>query len=126
MMIFLSLCLALTALPQTSWAQAQSETAAPELTGTRKQVATIIFSGLAGAILGLSTLSFYGRPQDHMRNIAYGAGLGIITGVAVTSYGIARSPYEGLQSMNLKFDDELSQRQPSLAAARFLRFEQTF
>src|SRR5580704_14870733 len=33
--------------------------------GPRKQLATIIFAGLGGAILGLSTLSFYGRPQDY-------------------------------------------------------------
>ena len=46
--------------------------AQPAMSGPRKQLATIIFAGLGGAILGLSTLSFYGRPQDHLENIALG------------------------------------------------------
>ena len=46
----------------------------------RKSVATIIFAGLGGAILGLSTLSFYGNPQDHLGNISTGFALGIVAG----------------------------------------------
>ncbi len=59
--------------------------------GPRKQIATIIFSGLAGAILGLSTLSFYGRPQDKLQNIAFGFALGIIAGTTYTTYKAASS-----------------------------------
>lgn len=59
--------------------------------GPRKQIATIIFSGLAGAILGLSTLSFYGRPQDKLQNIAFGFALGIIGGTTYTTYKAASS-----------------------------------
>ena len=65
-----------------------------QLTGTRKQLATIIFSGLAGAILGLSTLSFYGKPQERLDNIAVGAALGIIGGAIYSTYQVARAPYE--------------------------------
>ena len=64
------------------------------LSGTRKQIAIIIFSGLAGGILGLSTLSFYGRPQDHLSNIALGFAVGIISGTIYTSYKAATKPYE--------------------------------
>lgn len=67
------------------WAQtvfAQS----PAVVGPRRQIATIIFAGLGGAVLGLSTLSFYGEPQEHASNIATGFGLGIIGGVAYVSY----------------------------------------
>ncbi len=63
-----------------------------ELTGTRKQLATIIFSGLAGAILGLSTLSFHGRPQDHLSNIAVGFAIGTIAGTVYTTYKAANAP----------------------------------
>ena len=65
--------------------------------GPRKQVAVIIFSGLAGAILGLSTLSFYGRPQDKLANIPVGAAVGIIVGTTYSTYKAAtegRSFYE--------------------------------
>ncbi|MCB0350187.1 MAG: hypothetical protein KDD38_03325 [Bdellovibrionales bacterium] len=68
-----------------------------ELTGTRKQLATIIFAGLSGAILGLSTLSFYGRPQDHLSNIAIGFAFGVIGGVTFTTYKAATKPYEVYQ-----------------------------
>lgn len=60
--------------------------------GPRKQVATIIFAGLAGAILGLSTLSFYGRPQEKLTNIAIGAAVGVISGTIYTTYKAATQP----------------------------------
>lgn len=63
-----------------------------ELRGTRKQLATIIFAGLAGAVLGLSTLSFHGRPQDHLSNIAVGFAVGTIAGTIYTTYQAASAP----------------------------------
>ncbi len=125
--LILSLNFVLCAAPNNSWAQAQNEASSSELSGTRKQIATIIFAGLAGAILGLSSLSFYGRPQEKLSNIAVGFAIGIIGGVVVTTYNVARSPYDGLQSMQIKYDDELSQRfamgqktfAPTLAAWTF-------
>jgi uncharacterized membrane protein YebE (DUF533 family) len=64
------------------------------LSGPRKQLATIIFGGLGGAILGLSTLSFYGRPQDKLSNIAIGAAVGVIAGTAFVTYKAATNPSE--------------------------------
>jgi hypothetical protein len=55
----------------------------------RRQIATIIFSGLGGAVLGMSTLSFYGRPESHVSNIATGFALGIIGGTVAMSYQAA-------------------------------------
>ena len=52
---------------------------------------------LAGAVLGLSTLSFYGRPQDHLSNIAVGFAVGIITGTVITTYQAIHAPYEQYQ-----------------------------
>jgi Na+/melibiose symporter-like transporter len=96
--IFISLSVFVTVyqLPSNAWAQAGglTSTEKAELTGTRKQLATIVFSGLAGAILGLSTLSFHGRPQDHLSNIAVGFAVGIIGGAIFTTYKAATKPYE--------------------------------
>tara|TARA_Y100000817_G_scaffold310370_1_gene300909 strand:- start:662 stop:1066 length:405 start_codon:yes stop_codon:yes gene_type:complete len=77
-----------------SFAQSFDDPALAESTGTRKQIATIIFAGLAGAILGLSTLSFYGRPQDKLSNIAIGFALGVIAGATYTTYKTATRPYD--------------------------------
>lgn len=93
--LIITLCMSL-AVPQLSYAQAQNlgnQMEAP-ISGTRKQLATIIFAGLAGAILGLSTLSFHGRPQEHLSNIAVGFALGIIGGTVYTTYQAARAPYD--------------------------------
>jgi hypothetical protein len=115
--IIMASILFLTSFPVSSFAQKggipQEQT---ELTGTRKQLATIIFSGLAGAILGLSTLSFYGRPQEKLNNIAIGAALGIFTGAAYTTYRAAKAPYDVYQGTEFKFLDESSLREMQLAS----------
>lgn len=85
------LCLSLSGFSRPSWAQddSSSRTASP-----RKQIATIIFAGLAGGVLGLSTLSFYGRPQDKLSNVPMGAGVGVIIGAIYTTYKAAAQPRE--------------------------------
>lgn len=99
--LLFAVCLIQTSLVGRAWAQNDSGAQAadgspdrPHLSGTRKQIAIIIFSGLAGGVLGLSTLSFYGRPQDHLSNIAFGFAVGIITGTIYTTYNAATRPYE--------------------------------
>jgi hypothetical protein len=62
--------------------------------GPRRQLATIIFAGLGGAVLGLSTLSFYGRPQDKLSNIAIGFAVGVIGGTVYVTYNAATNPQE--------------------------------
>jgi len=64
----------------------------------RRQVATIIYMGLAGAVLGLSTLSFYGRPQDRLTNIAVGFGAGVVIGAVYMTYTAATNPVEAFGS----------------------------
>jgi hypothetical protein len=64
--------------------------------GPRRQLATIIFAGLGGAVLGLSTLSFYERPQDKLSNIAIGFAIGLITGTVYATYQVATEPGEYL------------------------------
>jgi hypothetical protein len=73
---------------------AQEEPEAPKPVGPRKQLAIIIFSGLGGMVLGLSTLSFYGRPQEKLANIGIGFGIGVIVGTLYTGYSAATKPRE--------------------------------
>ncbi len=55
-------------------------------TGLRSRAATVIFAGLGGAVIGLSTLSFYEEPQNHLNNVTLGFGLGLILGTAYVTY----------------------------------------
>ncbi len=64
----------------------------PPTGGPRRQLGTIIYAGLGGAVLGLSTLSFYGRPQDKLANIAIGFAIGVIGGTAAVTYSAATNP----------------------------------
>lgn len=89
------LTLSLTAFAPQVYAAAKTDKAAQNSTsGARKHMTTIVFAGLAGAILGLSTLSFYGRPQDKLSNIAVGFAIGVIGGTVYTTYKAAAEPKE--------------------------------
>jgi hypothetical protein len=59
---------------------------------TRNTVGIILLSGLVGGVLGLSTLSFYDRPQDHIRNITMGAGIGVIASALFLTVTVAQTP----------------------------------
>lgn len=52
------------------------------MSAVRRSFATVMLAGLGGAVLGLSTLSFYGNPQEHIGNIWTGATLGVLAGGA--------------------------------------------
>ena len=60
--------------------------------GPKRQIAVIALSGVAGAILGLSTLSFCGRPQEKLSNIAVGAAIGVIGGALFMTAKVASEP----------------------------------
>lgn len=60
----------------------------------RQVVGGILVSGLVGGILGLSTLSFYSEPQDHIRNITIGAGVSMIVAVIFLTSNAANVPIE--------------------------------
>lgn len=57
----------------------------------RAAVGNILMAGLVGGILGLSTLSFYDRPQDNIRNITLGAGIGMIAVALYMTYNVTES-----------------------------------
>ncbi|HRO66697.1 MAG TPA: hypothetical protein PL182_03930 [Pseudobdellovibrionaceae bacterium] len=62
-----------SALAQTSY---QNES----LRNWKRGTAIVMFSGLAGGVLGLSTLSFYGDPEEHTSNVTTGALIGMLGG----------------------------------------------
>ncbi|MEZ0393342.1 MAG: hypothetical protein ACAH59_14075 [Pseudobdellovibrionaceae bacterium] len=68
------------------------------LIGFRRGLATVMFAGLGGAILGLSTLSFYGEPQEHVGNVWTGFAIGVLGGSA---YVVAQSQKSTSSAMDL-------------------------
>jgi len=72
-------------------AQEEKDSAGNNL-DARQAVATILLSGLIGGILGLSTLSFYKNPQDNIRNITWGAAIGMLASIAVLSVNATVNP----------------------------------
>ena len=93
--LVLSLFFALQWSQPVAVAQPVNQESSDQTTGTRTKLATIIFAGLGGAILGLSTLSFYGRPQDKLNNISIGFAVGVIIGTVYTTYQTAtQSQYQ--------------------------------
>lgn len=65
---------------------------------TQNDLIIIAGAGGAGAILGLSTLSFVDKPSEHLSNIWTGAALGVIAGVIFVAYNSAQRGSEDLQS----------------------------
>lgn len=83
----------------------------------RRSVATIMFAGLAGAVLGMSTLSFYGEPQEHINNIWLGLALGAMGGTAyVLNQSRATSAINTPIPQN---PNQLTARAPTVFAYRF-------
>jgi hypothetical protein len=64
------------------------------VSGTKNDLLVVVGGGLAGAVLGLSTLSFVEEPKKHTRNIIVGASIGIIIGVAYVAMSQATRSQE--------------------------------
>lgn len=75
---------------------------------TKQDIMLVLGGGLAGAILGLSTLSFVDEPKEHTRNILVGASLGIIIGVAVVAFNQANKSRDLIYSSGSGFDEGAS------------------
>ncbi len=73
-------------------AHAQQNSPYPQGMEPREAIGGILMSGLVGGILGLSTLSFYDRPQDNIRNITIGAGIGMIASALYLTYSVSQVP----------------------------------
>ncbi|KHD88113.1 MAG: hypothetical protein OM95_10695 [Bdellovibrio sp. ArHS] len=75
----------------------------------KRNIATVLFSSLGGAILGLSTLSFYGEPEEHTDNITTGALIGFAAGLGYVIYDSSRPAAKAYDYSNV-FDQELKSR----------------
>lgn len=82
------------------------DTTVRKKSGPRRQLATILFAGLGGAIVGLSTLSFYGRPQDYLGNIGLGFAVGVIAGTIYVTYKSATTKDYSDDPASYQFEDD--------------------
>lgn len=64
---------------------------------TQNDILLVAAAGAGGAILGLSTLSFYDKASEHISNVWTGAAMGIIAGVIFVAYSSAQKGSEELQ-----------------------------
>jgi len=96
----LSLSLFIFLFSLNSFAQAQGggEGIDDLVNDTKSDLLVVVGGGLAGAILGLSTLSFVEEPKEHTRNIIVGASIGIIAGVAFVAFSQANKTQTMLYS----------------------------
>ncbi|GIL17134.1 MAG: hypothetical protein BroJett040_08850 [Oligoflexia bacterium] len=110
--------LVMTVMIGTSFSvQAQTSS----ISGVRRNIATIIFCGLGGAVLGLSTLSFYGKPQENIGNITTGFGLGVIAGtIYVTTQTTMDQSFQNHdQKMGYQFASMTQKQKPPLFTMAF-------
>jgi hypothetical protein len=54
-----------------------------------RDITIVISSGVVGAVLGLSTLSFVDKPSEHLKNVAIGGAVGIVIGVGAVIFNQA-------------------------------------
>ena len=72
---------------QDAAAPAASGSSEDDIFGESMQDLSIVGGmGLAGAVIGLSTLSFVDEPTENLRNILVGGAIGIILGVGIVAY----------------------------------------
>lgn len=127
--IIASILIVAIMIPNICFAQQQAQLPPPpgqtsqKRFGPKRQATVIIFAGLGGAVLGLSTLSFYGRPQDKLSNIAIGAAVGIIVGTIYVTYKAATQPQEfygeGYKGASLENPYKFISRDPSEMIANY-------
>jgi hypothetical protein len=82
-----------TLIVQSSFAQDSMEGLVED---TKSDLLIVVGGGLAGAVLGLSTLSFVDEPKDHTRNILVGASIGVIAGVAYVAFNQANKSRDAI------------------------------
>jgi hypothetical protein len=76
--------------------RAQQSGGVPKELEPREAIGGILMAGLVGGILGLSTLSFYDKPQDNIRNISIGAGIGMIAAALYMTYNVSQVAPTGM------------------------------
>lgn len=64
----------------------------------------VLGAGAAGAVLGLSTLSFADKPGDKLGNITIGGAIGIIVGVGIVVFSQATKSSSAISYASTKID----------------------
>lgn len=85
----ISLLISALVLVRPEFCLAQSKSDSDILDDSVKDISVVLAAGAAGAVLGLSTLSFVEHPSDHMKNIAVGGAIGIVIGVGYVIFSQA-------------------------------------
>lgn len=76
---------------------------------TKNDALIVAAAGGAGAILGLSTLSFVSKPKDHLKNIVVGGAIGVIIGVAGVAWMQATKSQDAFKQQSASIDYEDSE-----------------
>lgn len=92
-LLTLLMAVAMLSVSLPTYAQSNSS----NFNSTRRSLATVMFAGLGGAVLGLSTLSFYGKPEEHINNIWTGLALGVIGGAIYVSVDTSQGSHYSLR-----------------------------
>jgi hypothetical protein len=99
------ICFQLFAL-NLAFAQEQDDV----IKNTQDDILLVAAAGAGGAVLGLSTLSFYDTPSQHISNLWTGAAIGIIAGVIFVAYNSAQKGSEDLVSKHSSQEFSTSER----------------
>jgi hypothetical protein len=106
MKLFSTLLLTFILFVPRTWAQDNaSEDIVKE---TQSDLMIVGAAGVGGAVLGLSTLSFYDKPSSHVANIWMGAAIGIIGGVVLVAVSHAQKSQDSLESYSPKTTPDFS------------------
>jgi hypothetical protein len=84
-----------------TFAQAQGLSTSDGMRSWRRGTAIVLFSGVGGGVLGLSTLSFYGEPQKHTSNVTTGALIGMAAGLGYVIWESAQKSTAPTQTWTL-------------------------
>lgn len=111
----------------SAWAQYQSRTQPQAAPSWRRNTAVVLFSGIGGGLIGLSTLSFYGDPKEHTQNITTGALLGLIVGAGYLVYdSVPHSKPTRTYDYYGLFPSETNKKPMRLASLPQVQFEFSF
>ena len=93
--------LMLTIVPANAQENTSSATAE-----TLTDLYIVLGAGAAGAVLGLSTLSFAEEPTKNFKNVSMGAAIGIILGVGIVIYNQATKTQGSIYSTSMLKTEE--------------------
>jgi len=73
-----------------------------------RDISIVVGTGVVGAILGLSTLSFADNPSEHWKNVSVGGAIGIVIGVGIVLVGQATKSSTSFATSQVPLNPEKS------------------